>query len=163
MSRESSLWDWLSKARVMLGEALDINRVENLVQEGMPDVEGHLRISPQLQGQFWLELKSEERPARSSTPIRFKVRDKQIEWINRRWAIGGNVFWLLQVGSGSERRLFLAPGPLGPQLQAGLCEAALAVECARTGFFQGRISQKDVLKKVISCRRFPLQSSPSRK
>jgi hypothetical protein len=151
MSLEASLWTWLAKARQQLGLALDINRIENWAGPGMPDVEGHLRL-PDATGQFWLELKAEPRPKRPGTTIRFKVRTKQIEWINRRWAIGGNVFWLLQVGLGSDRVLFLAPGPLGPQLQRGLHETALAVECAESGTFSKTISQQAILKKAVTCR-----------
>lgn len=160
MSRESSLWDWLKKARHELGPALDMNRVENAVEEGTPDVEGYLNIPTAkgvggVEGQFWLELKAEERPARNG-PIRFKVRDKQIEWINRRWEIGANAFWLVQVGSGSERRLFLAPGPCGEKLQAGISEAELCIECIYTGVFAGAISHEDLLKRAVTCRkRFP--------
>jgi len=153
MALEKSLWSWLSGARRSLGEALHINRIENLVMRGMPDVEGYLRL-PDCEGQFWLELKSQERPARRTTPIRFKLknREEQIEWLARRWALGANVFWLLQVGSFSERTLYLAPGPLGPQLKRGLTEAELMVACCNTGIFTKRISQVDILKRAISCR-----------
>jgi len=120
MSRESSLWSWLRKATIELAPLLDMNRVENGVMLGMPDVEGFLEG----QGQFWLELKSSERPARASTPVRFKVkgREAQIEWLQRRWKLGGCVWLCLQVGSGANRRIYLVPGRHASKVYAGLTE-----------------------------------------
>lgn len=168
MTRESSLWSWLKKARVTLGpNALHMERIENSIGAGTPDVEGYvsfpetfvLTATIQLpnEGQFWLELKSEERPARTTTPIRFKLRDreKQIEWMKHRWWIGGNAFWLLQVGSGSERMLYLAPGSSGKKLKQGLTESELLVLCCNSGIFRTTISPERILKRVIQCRTHP--------
>lgn len=161
MARESGLWGWLSCARRSYGDALHIHRVENFLEAGTPDVEGYLEL-PDCRGQFWIELKSEERPARSSTPIRFKLkkREAQIEFMRKRWEMGANAFFLLQVGSGYDRSLFLAPGDLGPALRDGLTESDLAIHCCNTGFFpKPRLKiptfQEDILKRVISCRSFP--------
>lgn len=152
MARETSLWDWLAKARKQVAPGvLHMNRVENYVEAGMADVDGYLNL-PDYAGEFNLELKSEERPARSETPLRFKVRDAQVSWNNARWALGANNFWLLQVGSGSSRTLYLAPGDLGKRLQKGMHEAELAVECIKTGIFKSPHSQLDILKKAITCR-----------
>jgi len=151
MARESSLWDWLSKGRKELGDQLHVTRIENAVSAGMPDVEGYLKL-PDCEGQFWLELKSEERPAKPSTLLRFKVRQAQVDWINERWAVGGNVFWLLQVGSGPDRILYLAPGPLGPQLQRGVTESELAIECVRYAIFKAPFHHEAIFKKAVQCR-----------
>jgi hypothetical protein len=148
MSLEASLWHWLSGARKTFGASLHMNRIENPLVPGMPDVEGYLENA----GQFWLELKAAKRPARRETPIRFKVRDKQIDWIDHRWKLGANVFWFLQIGSGHERRLLLAPGPLGPKLQSGLYEDALIVESV-PGILPKNVLPADVLRKVFSCRK----------
>ncbi len=91
---------------------------------GMPDVEGCLRGS----GQFWLELKTADRPVRGDTLVRFKTRDReaQVAWLRRRWEMGGNSWLLLQVGSGmSGRRLYLIPGLCAAQVYEGLAEGRL--------------------------------------
>lgn len=152
MARESSLWAWLSKVRLQCAGSVDIHRVENACEEGMPDVEGYLKQDGAV-GQFWLELKSEERPARASTPIRFKVREKQIPWINRRWSLGANVFWLVQIGSHAERTILLLPGPLGMEMQRGMLEAELMVAAVHTGIWTNRTAdQRDVIRRAVTCR-----------
>lgn len=171
MARETSLWSWLSQARTQLapnvfGEpALHIQRIENLTGAGTPDVEGFVSAywngdSENLtehHGQFWLELKSHVRPARARTPIRFplKGRDAQIEFMRRRWSMGGNAYWLLQVGEGADRVLYLAPGDVGAKLANGLTEAELAVECAVTGcVFPRRVKAGDVICRAVKPRFF---------
>lgn len=124
MARESSLWVWLSKARkIFTSEYLHLNRVENSVMAGMPDVEGCLMPGKQ----FWIELKSSLRPARKETPVRFKVRDReaQVEWLTRRRCMGGRAWLLLQVGEAHKRRLYLVPGEHAAEVYAGLPEYKL--------------------------------------
>lgn len=167
MALESSLWQWLSKARVELGDRLQMERVENLLGAGYPDVDGFLRLPTHhcelatlgaglpTAGAFKLELKSSERPARESTPVRFKLRGReaQIAFMRRRWDLEGNAFFLCQVGSSSERRLYLVPGNLGDWLKAGVVESELAIACLKTGVWTGaRISQTDILTRAIQCR-----------
>ena len=156
MARESSLWKWLSKARLALPDTLQIERVENSIAAGFPDVDGFLAPA----GAFQIELKSTERPARPATPVRFALRgrEKQIEYMRKRWELGGNAFFLLQVGSGSDRILYLAPGNIGAELQRGITEMALAIACLRTGIFKSPISQKDILERITSCRLSPYRS-----
>ena len=67
MARETGLWNWLKRASRDLREVLHMDRVENMTMKGMPDVEGHL----QGYSQFWIELKSSERPAKSGTSSGF--------------------------------------------------------------------------------------------
>lgn len=121
MARESALWIALKKAVPHFRRALHMHRVENIASPGAPDVEGYLED----QGHFEFELKSEERPAKITTPIRFKMRDKQVEYAKRRWAVGGAVFWLLQVGSGSDRRVYMIEGHHGEAIDKGLTEIQL--------------------------------------
>lgn len=142
MSRENQLWAWLKKARLELPDDLDLNRVENGVMKGMPDVEGHLRG----QGQFWLELKSAERPARTSTPVRFKFQPGQPEWLVRRWALGGRAFVLCQVGSGGDRRLYLIRGHFAFEAATGLTEQQLA----QTGpVLAPRVKPEEVVRRIF--------------
>lgn len=123
MSRESSLWSWLNKASKVWRDDLDMNRIENSVMSGMPDVEGFLRSH----GQFWIELKSSERPARATTKIRFKVkgREAQAEWLEKRWLLGSMTWLCLQVGSGHKRRIYLVPGKYAARVYAGVTEEEL--------------------------------------
>lgn len=156
MADESDLWKWLAKARPILREALHITRVENAATAGMPDVEGHIGVA-ECNGQFWFELKCGPRPARGGI-VHFKaaIRDKQIEWNDKRWTLGANNFWLVQVGDGADRSLYLAPGNFGPRLRAGIMEAALAVECVPFGIFRGKsLNQVDLIKRAILCRKSP--------
>lgn len=160
MAKESQLWQWLSGARVALRGQLQMERIENLLGAGTPDVEGYVRITDKTmvthntEAQFWLELKSHERPARADTPIRFPLKDRenQIAFLRRRWDLGGNAFFLVQVGSGHERRLYLLAGDMGRQLQAGMTESDIAVECAAYGCLPPKMTPAEVLIWVATCR-----------
>jgi len=121
MARETQLWDSLSKARFVLRDDLHMHRVENIVSPGAPDVEGHYKFT----SAFQFELKSEARPVRPETPIHFKMRPKQVEYARRRWLVGGAIFWLLQVGEGSSRRVYMIEGIHGAKINAGLTEVQL--------------------------------------
>lgn len=129
MARESQLWASLKVAHFRLRDALHMNRVENWVTPGTPDVEGFYRGF----GFFQLELKSSMRPVKGG-PVRFSFhkREKQIAYLKRRWEIGGPCWFLLQVGHGHSRQIYLVPGDQGDALKAGLTE--------------DQISQLDVLK-----------------
>ncbi len=107
-----------------LREDLHIQRVENLVGSGAPDVEGKLREG----SQFWIELKSAARPKRDG-PIRFKVRDSQVEWMRRRVAVGGQAWLLLQVGSGRAAERYLVWGGHAAKVQEGWTETTLIQAC----------------------------------
>ncbi len=90
---------------------------------GMPDVEGYLLGH----GQFWIELKSTERPVRIETPVRFAVQDReaQVAWLTRRCGVGGRAWLLLQVGSGGQRALYLVSGEHAAEVYAGVNETRL--------------------------------------
>lgn len=122
MSRESSLWVWLKKARYHFRENLDLSRLENLVGAGQPDVEGYLKGK----GQLWIELKAADRPKRSTTNVDLKhTRPSQVEWHNKRARLGGISFLLIQVGSGHEARRYLVPGYLVDFIASGVTEGWL--------------------------------------
>ncbi len=123
-TRETSLWRWLKGAGRELRDALHMQRVENSVGSGASDVEGMLRLC----GQFWIELKSTARPKRGG-PVRFKVRDSQVEWMQRRAAVGGSTWLLLQVGSGRAASRYLVPGKYAKMVQDGVTETTLTQMC----------------------------------
>lgn len=106
MPTEKTQWQWLSKVRVQIEdpEHLHIERIENAVGAGHPDVECcYLGV------QSWIEQKVAKRPARATTKLRFgsPLRDSQYEWALKRIAASGRVFYLIQVGGGPERQMYL--------------------------------------------------------
>ena len=115
---EKGLWSWLRKARETLGQQLHVFRVENVVTSGMPDVEGHLKG----RGQFWIELKVAKRPVHDTTKIRIKIRRAQVEWMARRWWVGGSVWLLVQVGDRYDRAVYMIPGSRVPVMLDGVTE-----------------------------------------
>lgn len=120
-SRETSLWQWLKKAIPLYKYKLHMNRVENSVMTGMPDVEGCL-----LGKQFWIELKVVGAPARMHTLIKPTFQPSQLPWLRRRALAGGRAFVLLQVGSGRRARRYLLRADEAQQLEGGLTETAIA-------------------------------------
>lgn len=121
MASESSLWQWLRGARKYFGAGLHITRIENTAGVGAPDVEGML-----LGDQFQLELKiASVRPARATTKLRFgsPLRESQLEWCEARLAAGGRVGYLIQVGQGTDRSVYLIPGQLARVLHEGVTES----------------------------------------
>jgi hypothetical protein len=94
-AREGSLWQWLSRARYVHRERLDMERIENMLGSGHPDVRGVLSGDS-----FYIELKSVPRPTRKAT-IASTIRKEQADWADRYIAAGGKAHYLLiQVGSG---------------------------------------------------------------
>lgn len=88
---------------------------------GMPDVEGQLTGHRQ----FWIELKVAARPTKPETPVHFKVRPEQVEWLNHRYKAGGNAWLLIMVGSGYNRALYLVRGFNAAELKQGVTEERL--------------------------------------
>lgn len=119
MAREVRLWEWLRDGLRGV-EGLHMRRVENLVGDGDPDVDGcwHGRY-------FELELKGSDRPARGG-PLDFDVRQSQVVWHRRRWKCGGNIWLYIRVGKGREVKRYLVPASLTAQVKAGVTEEALA-------------------------------------
>lgn len=95
MGKESSLWDLV---RGELSPFAHLERVENRVNEGTPDVNYCFNGE---RGEGWLELKDIERwPARDDTIVRIEhVTEVQRAWWRARRAAGGAVFVLLRVHS----------------------------------------------------------------
>jgi hypothetical protein len=112
---ETTLWEWLRGARRAIGPALHMRRVENAVGVGDGDVDGVLEARD-----FMLELKFAKRPARESTPLTLghNVTNEQIDFARDRLAAGGAYAFLIQVGAGADRAIYLVPPHVGPALQA---------------------------------------------
>lgn len=109
MARESSLWTRCNNAVKRLrkrGHVAHFCRIENDAGEGNPDVEGVLNGD-----QCWIELKSNDRPARATTVIRSKTRESQSIWHRERTEAGSRIHWvLIQVGEAHAAKLYLIPG-----------------------------------------------------
>lgn len=109
MARESALWQRCITGRKTLaaqGHHICLMRIENTAGTGHPDVEG---CDDGIQ--LWIELKSELRPKRRTTPIRFKVRQSQSDWHKERSECGCRTNWILvQVGESSKAKLYLIAG-----------------------------------------------------
>lgn len=93
---EANLWDRMRRG-VNEVARVDFQRVENMVEDGTPDVNyccEHGR-------EGWIELKHKPAiPKRAGTAVfRFKgLRDGQVDWIARRASYGGRVWIFAQVG-----------------------------------------------------------------
>jgi hypothetical protein len=103
---EKNLWKWLSACK---GPFVHINRIENVLDKGTPDVEGWARASHTSTG-FQIELKTCERPVRKNTKLTVKIELEQVEFMEARSAVGGVCYVLLQVGSGADAGRYLIPG-----------------------------------------------------
>lgn len=165
MARESSLWKWLSGARDKMRERVDLRRVEDSIGAGFPDVDGFAvwhfynkddsRITDTIRFPFKLELKSHERPARPTTPIRFPLekRHAQIEFMRKRYTMGEAAYFFLQVGSGADAMRYLAPGDAGARLKNGLTESELGVLCATENgmVFDRKTTPEQVIERIQIC------------
>src|ERR1035437_295238 len=109
MALESSLWTRCRNGVKLLkkrGHDAHFCRLENSAGEGNPDVEGVLNGD-----QCWIELKSNDRPARVGTVIRPKTRTSQSIWHRERTEAGSRIHWvLIQVGEAHAAKLYLIPG-----------------------------------------------------
>jgi hypothetical protein len=111
---EQRLWDTM---RRRAPRELWLQRIENLVGEGVPDV---YAAGP------WIELKAPHRPVRASTPLLGKkegLRPAQIAWHAKASSVGVRSFILIRDDSG---RLYLLPGALAEDVNGWT-----AAECDR--------------------------------
>ena len=90
--KEASLWQWLAKLR-RTHQPIHIERIENRVGVGVPDVQGCYNGIP-----FMVELKVAPKPTKPNTPVKIVLRESQREWHSDRLAAGGRSFFLVQVG-----------------------------------------------------------------
>lgn len=113
----------MRKSRLLFKDRLHITRLENTVGSGTPDVEGSIDGA-----QFWVELKTAARPARSTTKVAVKIQPSQPIWISKRLKSGfTNIYVLLQVGSGlKDTKRYLIPGSFISKLDGGMTEEAIA-------------------------------------
>ncbi len=87
-TKESSLWQWLSKASL---PKLHMQRIENAAGVGTPDVEGCLDGDC-----FWIELKVAET---ANGLVRVHITPEQVFFLQTRKRAGGSAMLLVQVGT----------------------------------------------------------------
>lgn len=118
---EKYLWKWLKRAQLFYKQELHMNRVENGVGQGFPDVEGYLLGH----GNFLIELKTATRPRKDGI-VRVKVRPEQIRWHLKRRTAGQTTWFLVQVGSGVRAMRYLLLGSQSTRLKKGMRESEMA-------------------------------------
>jgi hypothetical protein len=102
---EQQLWDVIRRSKP---PDIWLERVENLVGEGTPDVHGCKRGT-----HAWIELKARAAlPKRMSTPLLTKVDfpHEQIGWHEEYALRGGRSFIIVGIGSGRARTFMVVPG-----------------------------------------------------
>lgn len=117
VAREQRLWSWFRDG-VKAIPRLHLQRIENGAGLGTPDLEACWEGR-----QFWVELKGSDRPAKSSTPIRYKLTLEQVLWAEERWRAGGSVYLYLRIGFGKAVRRFIIPGSMARQALEAQTEA----------------------------------------
>lgn len=107
MPLEKNLWAWLRDQTkpLVAAKILHMERIENSLRGGYPDVEGCYDSYG-----FHIELKVADRPKRATTRVAVKFQKKQKPWLRRRWAVGGSCWVLLQVGSAHQAKRYLISG-----------------------------------------------------
>lgn len=143
MARETALWGRLRDTAIpeliKARHVVDMQRLENAVAAGHPDVEGCIDGQ-----QIWIELKSELRPAKTATKIHPKTRESQSIWHRARAAAGSRHHWvLLQVGESRKARLYLIAGDQYDEIEATEAELELLSMVSPTA------SPADVLLRAI--------------
>lgn len=118
--KESSLWKWLKPAQKKFRRRLQMERIENSVGSGRPDVEICIKgtITP-------IELKSCDMPKKDSTKIKVGIRKTQEGWFLRRIDAGGRAFVLTQISSDKGAYRLLTNGVHIKKLRQGLTFAEL--------------------------------------
>lgn len=139
---EARLWSWLSgNARKHYKHHLHMNRIENAIMAGMPDVEGCLAGT-----QFWMELKCTARPTNPTTHIKCRFQPQQIPWLHARTKAQGLAFVLLQVGSAHDAARYLLPAKNAGVLVHGLREDDLPLYSVN----EKNASAVDIIKAAVN-------------
>ncbi len=104
MGLEQTFWAWFREHTKKI-EGLRLQRIENQVSRGVPDVFGHFGSTS-----FWIEMKACDRPARESSLLQFEIYREQIIWLQKWWEVGCQCYVLIRVGQGTKARIYLIRG-----------------------------------------------------
>lgn len=99
--QEQRLWDTMTRNRP---SGFWLERIENLVGDGIPDVRGVTRHGEE----FWVELKAPKRPARPTTRLLGDegLRESQVNWHLKAAHYGMRAYTLIRDDTSA---LFLIP------------------------------------------------------
>jgi len=113
--KESSLWKWLKQAQKKYKKKLHMERIENGVGAGKPDVDLCFDgfVCP-------IELKSCDMPKKDTTKVKVGLRKTQAAWFEKRISAGGKAFVLVQISSDKGTYRLLIDGVHIKKLQQGL-------------------------------------------
>lgn len=122
MSGETAAYQWLRSN--LFKHPHRVDRVENLVVVGMPDV----NVKMVGREEFWLEVKAPVEPKRQSTALfgsNHRVSQDQMNWFLRQRRAGGKAFFWIA----TDKRRMLLSGAYADRLNqmtmAEVTEAAL--------------------------------------
>lgn len=93
---EKTSYNWL-KASVFCVRNDRLDRIENIVVTGMPDVNGCVGGN-----EFWIECKHPKEPKRAATPLfgsNHKLTQEQANWLLRQSNAGGKAFVFIDTDS----------------------------------------------------------------
>lgn len=146
MRPESQFWQWLRPSGP-LKKQVHCERIEQAYTAGTPDVEFYWRG----RGHGWIELKATERPKNPDTLVRpsMKNRAAQISFMRRRWDMGDNACFVIRVGHGLERMIYIFAGDAGTLLAAGMTEKDMQRTCLF--YFDKSGRPANVFEKVLTC------------
>ena len=92
---EKDLWKKTRKGLKKISTEIDLCRVENILEDGMPDVNYCIEGS-----EGWIENKFKHKwPVREDTPVRVGMMPGQIPWLINRTQCGGRAFLFVQIGT----------------------------------------------------------------
>ncbi len=107
---EKTAYQWLKEVIVESGDRID--RLENLVSVGMPDVNACLAGH-----ELWIEIKAPKEPVRSTTKLfgsNHKVSQDQANWMLRQIKAGGQCYFFVV----TDKQRFLMHGRLADDINS---------------------------------------------
>lgn len=97
---ENTAWKWLREN--LKGKGRRLQRIENIVGSGMPDINGCFNGR-----EFWIEVKAPKEPKRPSTPLfgsNHKVSQEQKNWFMEQRQSGGRGYLFIDT---DQRRILI--------------------------------------------------------
>jgi len=143
MGLEQTSWAWF-RDHVKKIRFLKLQRVENQVAKGVPDVFGQF-----LSTSFWIENKACARPVRPSSLLRFEIYREQVLWLQNWWRVGCQCYALVRVGQETRARVYLIKG----------CDAGYLEKCRESDLNglsvldNNRANPEAILNKIVFLKR----------
>jgi len=103
MAIDAGLWAWIQPVWKTI-KGLHVERVENTVASGTPDVDGCYQSSA-----FKIELKRGV-TFKTNDEVEITFRKSQPGWLKSRWNAGGNAWVLIKTGMAAKMKVYLIRG-----------------------------------------------------